>query len=105
VTSVEDAECSECPLTSSTDKNVDGLKETVLENGRITIIGVANVLGILFQLVQNNPKVCQTVTKFVPCLLNEEQKENYVNMCQDLRQKLQRDLGFLSELITGDETP
>jgi hypothetical protein len=26
-------------------------------------------------------------------------------MCQDLRQKLQRDLGFLSELITGDETP
>ena len=81
---VGDAECLECPLTSSRVENVDALKEPVLENRRITITEVANLLGILFQLVQNSLTVHQIVAQFVPCLLNEEQKENFVDMCQNL---------------------
>jgi DNA-binding transcriptional regulator GbsR (MarR family) len=46
LTSVKDADHSGHPLTSKTDENVDKVKDLVLENRRITIHEVANILGI-----------------------------------------------------------
>jgi hypothetical protein len=42
----------------------------------------------------------KTVTKFIPCLLSEEQKENGVNMLQDLQWRLEKDPEFLLQIIT-----
>jgi hypothetical protein len=41
----------------------------------------------------------QTVTQFIPCLLSKEQKENSVNTCQDLHQRLETDPEFLLKII------
>jgi hypothetical protein len=42
----------------------------------------------------------QIITKFVPCLLADQQKQNHANSCQDLWEKLQKNLEFLSNIIT-----
>jgi hypothetical protein len=43
----------------------------------------------------------QIATIFVPCLLNEEQKANRVNTCQDLQEALEIDPEFLLKIITS----
>jgi hypothetical protein len=42
----------------------------------------------------------QIIAKFVPCLLTDQQKQNHANACQDLREKLQRNLQFLLNVFT-----
>jgi predicted HTH transcriptional regulator len=53
VTPVEDSENLGHPLVSKTDENMDQMKEFVLENRRITVLQVANMLEIMFASVQN----------------------------------------------------
>jgi hypothetical protein len=80
------------------------VKELVLQNRRITINEVANTPGISFTSVQSilkdNFDPCQTVTKFVPCLLSEEQRENCVKMCHDVQEELERNPELLLKIIT-----
>jgi len=45
VTSVEAAEHLGCPLTSTTDADVDWVKKLVLRNRRLAICEVANITG------------------------------------------------------------
>jgi len=40
---------------------------------------------------------------FVPCLLIEEQKENFISTCHDLMEALERDPDFLLKIITRDK--
>ena len=42
--------------------------------------------------------------KFVPRLLNPEQKEHRVAICQELHQRAVDDPSFMSRVITGDES-
>jgi hypothetical protein len=108
VTSVEDAKCLGCPLTSKRDENVDRENGLVHKNGRITIREVANMLEISYESVQSilkgNVYMCGIAAEFVPCLLSEEQNENHVSTCQDLQGKHERDPEFLLKIITGGET-
>jgi hypothetical protein len=80
-----------CPLTSKTDENVDRVKQLVLRQ-RIAIHDVAGMLRVLFGLVKSilkdDLKVCRAATKFKPHLLSEEQKENCVNVFQNLQDSL-----------------
>jgi hypothetical protein len=59
------------------------------------------MLGISFGSVQSNLKdnlnMRQISAKFVPCLLNEEQKENHVIICQDLQERHERDPELLQD--------
>ena len=48
MTSVEDSECMGYPLMSKIDHSVDQVKVLVLENRRITVRDVANMLCISF---------------------------------------------------------
>ena len=50
-----------------------------------------------------NRSRCQFAAKFMPSLLSEAQKENHVNMCQGLQERLETDPEFFSKVITGDE--
>ena len=54
VTSAEDAESTGRQSTSKTDENVDPAKAFVLENRRITISEVANVLEASCAAVQSS---------------------------------------------------
>jgi len=44
------------------------------------------------------------VAKFVPRLLNPEQKEHHVAICQELRQHALDDPSFMLRAITGDKS-
>ena len=46
-------------------------------------------------------KVC---TKMVPWLLNDDQKERRLQVCQDITERLQTEPHLLRRVITGDET-
>jgi len=43
-------------------------------------------------------------TKFVPWLLTEDQKNNHLNVCYDLREQVGNDPQILSKVVTGDDT-
>jgi len=43
-------------------------------------------------------------TKFVPRLLTEDQKNNCLNVCYDLKEQVGNDPQILSKVVTGDET-
>jgi hypothetical protein len=45
----------------------------------------------------------QVSAKFVPRLLTEEQKDNCVNVCCDLKEELRNDPNFLTKIVTGYE--
>jgi len=70
--------------TSTTDSSMDHVKECALENRINFVCKVANVFGISdlsFQSILNdNLKMHQIATKFMPQLLNEKQKENHINL-------------------------
>jgi len=42
--------------------------------------------------------------KFVPRLLNNEQRDNQVQVCTELQNAVRHDPNFLSRVITGDES-
>jgi hypothetical protein len=46
----------------------------------------------------------QVSGKFVPRLLTEEQKDNRVNVCSDLKEELRNDPNFLTKTVTADES-
>jgi hypothetical protein len=52
---------------------------------------------------------CYTVhkeAKFVNCLLNDEQKQNYLSVCKDLEDKAKRTVAsFLRYPVARDENP
>jgi hypothetical protein len=65
------------------------------------------MLGISFVSVQStlkdSPNMHQIATKFMPCLLSEEQKENRVSTCLDLEERPDKSPKFLLKVMTGDE--
>jgi Zn finger protein HypA/HybF involved in hydrogenase expression len=75
-------------------ENLDQVKDVVLRNRGKSIHEVVYELGKLFGSVQyilkGSLKMCQTITKLLPCLLSERQ-ENLVKMCQDLQMILESD--------------
>jgi short-subunit dehydrogenase involved in D-alanine esterification of teichoic acids len=42
--------------------------------------------------------------KFVPCLLNEDQKQNCVDVSKQLVNRENADENFLKNIVSGDET-
>jgi len=42
--------------------------------------------------------------KFVPCLLNNDQRDHWVQVCTELKKTVRNDPNFLSRVITGDES-
>ena len=73
---VEDAERSGRPSTSTTDENVEKVKEIVMNDRRITIREVADDVGISIgschEIFSNVLGMQRVASKFVPKLLNFE---------------------------------
>ncbi|XP_025271347.1 protein GVQW3 [Camponotus floridanus] len=96
------------PSTSTTDDNVEAVKKIVMENRRITIREVAEDVGILvgschaiFLGVLGMQRVA---AKFVPKLLNFDQKQRRVDIAQELLNAVNDDPDLLKRVITGDES-
>ncbi|XP_018330604.1 uncharacterized protein LOC108740684 [Agrilus planipennis] len=76
------------PSTSITDKNTDGVKKIVLTNHRITVREFAENLNISIDschsIFINDLGMRRVAAKFVPKLLNFDQKQHRINIAKEL---------------------
>ena len=84
---VEDDERPGRPSTSTTDENVEKVKEMVMIDRRITIREVADDVGISIGschgILLNVLGMKHVAAKFVPKLLNSEQKQRRMKVAQE----------------------
>ena len=105
---VEDDERCGRPNTSITDENVKKVEEMIMNDRRITIREVADEVGISIgschDVFANVLGMKRVAAKFVPKLLNLEQKQRRMKVCQDSLNEVNVDSDLLKRIITGDET-
>ena len=84
---VEDDERPGRPSKSTTDKNVERVKEMVMNDSRITIREAADDVGISIdswhEIFSNVLGMKRVAAKFVPKLLNFEQKQRRMEVPQE----------------------
>ena len=99
---VEDDHRSGRPSTSSTDENVERGKQKVQSDRSLTVRMIALELGM------NSGRVWRIITedlcKMVPRLLNEGQKEQRVQMCQDILEQLETEPNLSKRVVTHDKS-
>lgn len=105
---VEDEARPGRPSTSTTDANVKEVKEMVLNNRRITIREVAEDVGIsvgsCHEIFSDILGMKRVSAKFVPKLLNFDQKSRRMSISQEMLNDVNDDPDLLKRVITGDET-
>jgi len=94
--------------STSTDVYIDAVCDLTLQNRRLTIREIAEDVGISFgscqAILTEKLNVHHIATKFVPCVLTEDQKANRVNISRELLDRVSIDENFLKTTVTGDET-
>ena len=105
---VNDEERAGRPSTSTTDENIDEVKKIVLANRRITVREVAEDLNISIgschSIFTNDLGMRRVAAKFVPKLLNFDQKQHRINIAKELLDSIRDDPNVLQRVITGDES-
>ncbi|EGI59647.1 FLJ37770-like protein, partial [Acromyrmex echinatior] len=85
---VNDEERAGRPSTSTTDENIDEVKKIVLANRRITVREVVEDLNISIgschSIFTNDLGMRRVAAKFVPKLLNFDQKQHCINIAKEL---------------------
>jgi len=96
------------PSTSTNDDHVERVRAVIRGNRRLTVREVADEVGISIgschQIFTEKNQVRCVSTKFVPRLLTDDQKENRVEISQELLANANGNENFLKNIITGDET-
>jgi len=96
------------PSTSKTDANIKKVSEIFIQNRRLSIWAVAELIKIdketVQQILHNNFKLKKVCSKMVPRLLTPEQKEIRMNICADILQNIENDSNLLENVITCDES-
>ena len=106
--SVDDNERSGRPSTSTTPENIAKVREAILADCRQTIHNVCEMVGMSHGIVQrilaDNLNMRRISARFVPRLLNDDQKAHRVSVCREFKQQARDDPNFISTIITSDET-
>jgi len=80
----------------------------IRENRHLTVQEVADKVGISIgschQIFTEKPRMCPVSAKFMPHMLTDDQKENRVEICQELLANANGKENILNNIITGDET-
>ncbi|XP_060845908.1 protein GVQW3-like [Rhopalosiphum padi] len=105
---VEDDERFGRPSMSIIDENVKKVGKMVMNDRRIRIREVADEVGISIgschNIFSNVLGMKRVAAKFIPKLLNFDQKNNRMNIAQELLNDVNDDPSLLERAITGDET-
>mgnify|MGYP003546937451 CR=1 FL=1 len=107
--SLEDDERSGRPTTSGCQENVKVIEEVILGDRCLTIREIAAITGVsksqVHRIMSEELHMRKLTARWVPRLLNNDQKANRKSACQELLQ-LVHDLGeaFWSRIVTVDET-
>ena len=105
---MEDLPRSGRPSTSSTDENVDKVKEMVLENHHLSLREVARDLSVSHESIRNilhhQLGMRRVAARLVPRELNFFQKIHRKKVAEDMLEQVNSDPTFIQRIITGDET-
>ncbi|UYV71807.1 hypothetical protein LAZ67_9000480 [Cordylochernes scorpioides] len=95
------------PSTSTTDENINEVEKMILANRRITVREVAEDLNISIgschSIFINDLGMRRVAAKFVPKLLNCDQKQHRMNIANEMLDSVRDDPNLLQRVITGDE--
>ena len=104
---VEDDPRSGRPTTSRTNENVERVREKVRSDRRLTVRMTADELNRnserVWRIITEDLGMKKVCANMVPRLLNDEQKENREQVCQDILKQLEITPDLLSRVVTGDE--
>ena len=94
--------------TSTDDGHVQMVRHVIRANRRLTVREVAEEVdisvGSCHQILTEKLQMRRVSAKFVPRLLTNDQKENRVQISQELLTNASGNYNFLKNIITGDET-
>ena len=103
---VEDDPKSGRPTTSRTNENVECVREKVRSDRHLTVRMIADELSMnserVWRIITEDLGMRKVCAKMVPRLLNDGQKENCVQVCQDILKQLEITPDLLSRVVTGD---
>ncbi|UYV64611.1 hypothetical protein LAZ67_3001306, partial [Cordylochernes scorpioides] len=95
------------PSTSTTDEKINEVEKLILANRRITVREVAEDLNISIgschSIFINDLGMRRVAAKFVPKLLNCDQKQHRMNIANEMLDSVRDDPNLLQRVITGDE--
>ncbi|UYV78706.1 hypothetical protein LAZ67_16002498 [Cordylochernes scorpioides] len=104
---VNDEERAGRPSTSTTDEKINEVEKMILANRRITVIEVAEDLNISIgschSIFINDLGMRRVAAKFVPKLLNCDQKQHRMNIANEMLDSVRDDPNLFQRVITGDE--
>ncbi|KAJ4428812.1 hypothetical protein ANN_25805 [Periplaneta americana] len=96
------------PSTGRNGENIAKIKSANDEDRRKTIDEVSEQMNLSWSTVQRilteDLHMRRVSAKFVPRLLTDDQRENRVRVCRDLKSEVQNDPNFLKRIVTGDES-
>ena len=92
------------PSTSTNDDHVERFRAVIRGNRRLTVREVADEVGISIGSCHQKLQMRRVSAKFVPRLLNDDQKEKCVEISQELLANANGNENFLKNVITGDKT-
>jgi len=96
------------PSTSTNDDHVKRVRATICGNRHLTAQEVADEvrisIGSCHQSFTEKLQMHHVSAKFMPHLLTDDQKENCVEISQELLANTNGNENFLKNIITGDET-
>ncbi|UYV72603.1 hypothetical protein LAZ67_10000016 [Cordylochernes scorpioides] len=104
---VNDEERAGRPSTSTTDEKINEVEKMILANLRITVREFAEDLNISIgschSIFINDLGMRRVAAKFVPKLLNCDQKQHRMNIANEMLDSVRDDPNLLQRVITGDE--
>ena len=103
---VEDDSRSGRPSTSRTANNVERVKQMVCGDCWLTVRMIANEPELncdsMWKIITEDLGMQKICAKMVPKLLDDDQKERRMEVCQDILEHLQTEPDLLQRAITGD---
>ena len=107
-TSVESKPRSGRPSTSRNEELIENVRQIVENDRRITINEITEEVGIstgsVHTILTEDLAMRRVSAKFVPKLLVEQQKQQRLDIAQDMLNCANSDSDFMKTIITGDET-
>lgn len=105
---VNDLPRSGRPSTSSTEENVDKIKQMVLENRHYSLREIALEMNMSHEtarhILVDVLGMRKVAARLVPKDLNFLQKVNRLKVAEDMLERVNSDPTFIKRIITGDET-
>ena len=104
----EDPRLGRTSTSRDDDDNIERVRAVIRGNRHLTVREVADEVGISIgschQILTEKLQTRRVSAKFAPRLLTDDQRENRVEICQELLANANGNENFLQKIIRGDET-